>query len=526
MDFWTDYFVLFLIIALGMMIGRIKFKGISLDVSAVIFVALFFGHFGVRLPDAFQTIGLLFFIYAIGVQAGPGFFDSFKQRGFSFVVLTLVLVLTGVLVTIILATIYHVDRDMAVGLFTGALTSTPGLAAAVEASSSKGLASIGYGIAYPFGVIGVILFVYIFPKIFRIDLKKEEQKYVEELGQTFPQIIFQHFVVNNKNIMGKTIGELKIRSLTGATVSRIKKAAKTMRPSPMTVLEQGDLVRAVGTKEALEKIKLFIGPVTKQSIPVSKKSEAKWFFVTNKKIVNKSLVELNLFETFGATVTRIRRSGVDISPHRHSTIKYGDKLFVVCTDRMNDLVSLLGNEDKKLMRTDFLPIALGLIVGIILGSISIPIFMGIKIKLGLTGGVLIAALVLSRLGKVGPIIWNVSGPANQFMKQLGLLFFLAVVGTKAGASLMPTIRESGMSLFAIGAVITLLPMLVTVLMGRFVFKLNILTLLGLLTGGMTSTPGLSAVDAITESSAPHVAYAAVYPFATVLIVICSQFMCG
>ncbi len=525
MVFWTDYFALFLIIAIGIMIGRVKIKGISLDLSAVIFVALIFGHYGVRVPGIFQTLGLLLFVYAIGIQAGPGFFDSFKQKGLHNVLLAVLLVLVGILTTLTAAKIYNIDINMAVGLLTGALTSTPGLAAAIEASSSNELASIGYGIAYPFGVIGVILFVHIIPRICRINLKKEEKKIEDEIIATHPEIIYRHFRVNNKNIVGKTIGELKVRGMTGASITRIRHNEKTITPTRKTILHKEDLIRAVGTNSALEKVKLLIGPVTTQNIRISRKSEAKWFVITNKKVVNKTLAQLNLFENFGATVTRIRRSGLDINPTLNSTVKFGDKLLIVFTSHLGELSELLGNEDKKLLQTDFLPIAIGLLVGIMVGSVSFPLFWGINFKLGLTGGILLSALVLSRIGKTGPIVWNVSGPANQFMKQFGLLLFLATVGTKAGANLMPTIRESGMNLFVIGIFITLVPLCVTALIGRLVFKINFLTLLGILTGGMTSTPGLTAVDSVTDSNAPCVAYATVYPVAMVLIVILAQLMC-
>lgn len=519
----VSYFALFVIITLGIVIGRIKIKGISLELSAVIFVALAFGHFGITVPDIFQKIGLLLFIYAIGIQAGPGFFASFRKNGLNMIIIAVILVITGALTTFLSILIFDMDKSIGVGLFAGALTSTPGLAAAIESTQSN-MASIGYGIAYPFGVIGVILFVHLIPRLFHININKEKEKYETEKLAEHPEIIHKHFVVENTNVEGKTIGELQIRSMTHANISRVKHGAKTEIPTSGTRLYKGDIVRAVGSKEALEKIKLLIGDETNQDIPLNNRSEVQWIIVTNKQVVNKTLSQLNLFGNYGATVTRIRRSGIDITPNPSSHLRFGDKLLIACSGNTQEVIRLLGNEVKKLSETDFLPIAAGIVLGILLGSVTIPLPGGFPFKLGLTGGVLTVALILSRIGKTGPVIWNVSGPANLLLRQLGLLFFLAAVGTKAGANLSETLANYGAKLFVIGIFITLLPMIVATLIGCFVFRINFLTLLGTLTGGMTSTPGLSAIDSISDSDAPHIAYATVYPVAMVVLIICTQLL--
>jgi len=518
----TEYFVLFLIISIGILIGKVKIRGISLDSSAVIFVALLFGHYGFAVPEIFQTIGLLFFIYTIGIQAGPGFFESFQKKGQQLVILAGLVVITGALTTVIAAYLFDVDFNLGVGLFAGALTSTPGLAAAIESSQSP-LASIGYGIAYPFGVIGVILFIRLSPKLFKVNIKKEEEKYNDELSLDYPEIFSKNFIVENKNIIGETIGELEIRSMTGANISRIVHEGVAIVPEKSSELQKGDLVKAVGPEQALHKVRLLIGPETEQEVPRSGQFDIQWILVTNRKVVNKTLSQLNLFQTFGATITRIRRSGIDISPSQDSHIRFGDKLMVASTKgNMPAVIELFGNNVKRLNETDFLPVSAGIVLGILLGMIVIPLPGGSEFKLGLTGGVLIAGLVLSRIGKTGPIIWNISGPANQLLRQLGLLLFLSAVGTRAGETLVETMAVHGIKLFWIGVSITLIPMLLSIIIGRYIFKINYLSLLGMLTGGMTSTPGLSAADPMTESNAPSIAYATVYPFALVILIICAQ----
>ncbi|MBN2091656.1 transporter [candidate division KSB1 bacterium] len=518
----NSYFALFLIISLGIILGRFKIKGISLDLSAVIFAALILGHFGVVIPQDFQQIGLVLFIFTIGIQSGPGFFESFRKQGKQLILVSVVILTVAGLTSVILASVFDVDYKMVVGLYNGALTSTPGLAAAIESTKSA-LASIGYGIAYPFGVIGVILFVRLVPKILRKDLKEDEMEYTKSMCIDYPKISNFNFVVENINLNGKAIGELDIAKMTGATISRVMHAGAATTPNPETILHLNDLIKAVGDQEALERVRVLVGRTTTEEIPLSRHYDVQWVLVTNKKIVNKRLAQLHLPSYYNATITRIRRSGIDISPMPNMQIRFGDRLMVACDkENMKKVVELMGNDDKRLSETDFLPISLGIVLGVILGQINFPLWGNTTFNLGITGGVLAIALILSRIGKTGPIIWSMSGPANQLIRHLGLLLFLAAVGTDAGVHLVDTVMHYGLKLILIGSLITLLPMMAGLIVGHFVFKMNFLTLMGVITGAMTSTPGLAAVDTMTESNAPQIGYATVYPIALVLMIIGSQ----
>lgn len=520
----SEYFILFLIISIGILLGKVKIFGLTLDSSAVIFVALFFGHYGFNVPDIFQQIGLIFFIYSIGIQAGPGFFESFQKKGFQLILIAAIVVVSGAIIAFVAAYSFNIDFKLAVGLFTGALTSTPGLAAAIESSDSP-MASIGYGIAYPFGVIGVILFVRLAPKLLKLDIKKAEKDYELDVAEDYPEIISKNFIVENDNIVNKTIGEIEIRSMTEASISRIVHEGEAIAPDADSVLHKGDLVKVVGTAQALKKAGLLIGRETSEEIPRSGQFDVQWILVTNKKVVRKSLGELNLFNNYTATVTRIRRSGIDIIPNSGSQIRFGDKLMVASSKgNMPAVIKLFGNNVKLLNEADFLPISAGIVIGVLLGIVDIPIPGGGIFNLGLSGGVLISGLILSRVGKTGPIIWNVSGPANQLLRQIGLLFFLAAVGTQAGGTLVETVKANGLILVAAGVILTILPMLISALVGIYVYKMNILSVFGTIVGGMTSTPGLSAVDSLTDSNAHSIAYATVYPFALVIMIICAQIL--
>ncbi|MBU2928182.1 aspartate:alanine exchanger family transporter [Winogradskyella psychrotolerans] len=525
-----DYFILFLVIGLGIALGNIKVKGISFDTSAVIFVAIFFGYLynynGINfsIPPIIQSVGLVLFIYTIGMQAGPSFFSSFKEQGTKLIALAAITVITGGITAISISYIYEVDMNMMSGLLTGALTSTPGLAASIEASQSP-LASIGYGIAYPFGVLGVILFVKLGPSLFRVNMSKEEKNFEDISSFNTPVVINKNIIISNENVNGKTIKELKIRFMTKANISRIMKPNQLpMSPTSATILETGDIIKAVGTVNALDRIELLLGKITDVEIPRSGSYEIKWYVVSNDAVVNKSIRELNLFDNYSATITRIRRSGIDLVPHPTTLIKYGDKILVSSSKgNVSAVTQLFGDSLKRIGETSFLPVALGIVLGVLIGSIAIPLG-SIHLKLGLTGGVLLSAIFLSWKGKFGGVIWNLPGPANQILRQFGLLLFLTPVGLSAGQSLVSAIQEHGAVLLLFGALITIIPMIITVLVGRFILKINFLSVLGALTGGMTSTPGLSVADSMTESDAPQIAYAAVYPFSLVLIIIVAEIM--
>lgn len=520
----TEYFALFVIICTGFILGSIKIRGISLDISAIIFVALLFGHLGVSIPEILGEVGLILFIYTIGIQAGPGFFQSFKEQGRNLVVIAVVVVVSASLMALASVFIFQIDVPIAIGLLSGSLTSTPGLAAAIDATQSP-LASIGYGIAYPFGVIGVILFASLYPKIIRIDIKKVEHEYEISSRAGFDEIIPRHFIVENEAVIGKTIGELRIRAITQAVVSRVMHNGDASAPTRDTKLQKGDYLKIVGTEEALRRAELLIGRRTDIEIPLEKNHEVRSVLVTNKVVANKPLQELNLRGNYNATITRVRRSGIDLTPNPGLRFQLGDKVLVTCSkDSMKQVMSLLGNNDKQLSDTDFFPVATGVVLGVLIGKLSVSFGDSFTFNLGLTGGILIVSMLLGRIGKTGTVLWTMSGNANQLLRQLGLMFFLTSVGTKAGATLVETFSNYGVKLFVIGAFITFVPMILGVMVARLFLNINILSMLGALTGSMTSTPGLAAVDSMTDTNAPSIAYATVYPVAMVLLIVSVQLL--
>lgn len=518
----SSYFALFLIVALGFMLGRIRIKGLSLDVSAVIFIALLFGHFGVIIPKELGNFGLVLFIFTIGIQAGPGFFDSFRSKGKTLIVITLLIISSACLTGIGLKYAFGIDTPSIVGLIAGALTSTPGLAVAIDSTNSP-LASIAYGIAYPFGVIGVILFVKLLPKVLRIDLQKEARRLEGERKSQFPDLETGTFRITNPNVFDKSLMQLNVRAMTGAVVSRLKHEGQISIPVGHTVLHEGDSIKAVGSEDSMNQLAVLVGERVEGDLPLDSTQEIESLLLTKKDVIHKTIGYLNLQKNFGCTVTRVRRSGIDLAPSPELELKFGDKLMVVGEkEGLKGVSRLVGNDAKKLSDTDFFPIAMGIVLGVLFGKLNISFSDTLSFSPGLTGGVLMVALFLSAVGKTGPIIWSMSGPANQLLRQLGLLLFLAEVGTSAGKNLVSTFEESGLLLFGVGAAITLIPMFIAVIVGRMVFKISLLDLLGTITGSMTSTPGLAAADSMTDSNIPSVAYATVYPIAMVFLILFIQ----
>jgi putative transport protein len=520
------YTILFLCTATGLALGNIKFKGVSLGTSSVIFTAILLGHFGMSLPPIFKQIGLILFMYSVGIQAGPGFFEVFKnKKKRTFFYMTFAVIALQVLVTFGAKFLFGYDNMTTAGLYAGALSTSAGLAVAASNEGAE-IVSAAFGLAYPFSVLLIVLFMVLSPKLFKIRIKDEEKKYLDNAKAENPDILTRHYTVENQNLFGKTIAEAGIRKITGATVSSIHHNDKEIEVAPDTILKAGYTISASGTPDIHTNLKLLIGHEIKIKKAEVKKYKyiTKIVLITNKEAINRSLRELRLSEEYGASVTHIRRSGVDIIPRPHIKLRFGDKITLACPKENSDkLVKMLGGSRSKMNDIDFLPISIGILLGVVLGGFAIPVG-DITLKLGLTGGVLISGLILGRIGKTGNIIWNVAGTPNMFLRKIGLIFFLAAVGTDAGAHFVELLKGSGASIILSTVAIVLLPLILVAIAAYKKFKFDYLTILGVLTGSMTSTPGLSAIENVSDTNAARESYAAVYPFALVLVMLVTQIL--
>jgi len=515
---YTPYVALFLITAIGIVIGKITIKGVSLSVTAILLVALFFGHYGIVLPVEIKNIGLILFIYSIGIQAGPGFFSSIKRKSLPLFLITFIVVFFTGFVVYIIGYFLHFNNSIIAGVYAGSLSSSAALAAAAAGIQETELASVAFGISYPIGIIATILFLIIAPKLFKVNIQKEESKYIAQKKEENPDITVKHYILENPNLFGKSIAESGIRTITGTSIIAMQKNNSSLIPTPDTLLEAGDIVKASGTPKVHEALSLLIGKETEQTVKIHSDNTVTQMLVTNKNVLNKSLYELSLNTKYDAVITHIRRSGIDIIPTSDVTLRFSDKITLSAPkNRINEIATLIGESKDKLNDIDFLPISIGILIGILIGSISIPLF-GDSFKLGFSGGVLISGMILSRIGKTGTIVWNIAGAQNQFLQKLGLIFFMSAVGTEAGAHFLDHFHELGLQMIATAIAISIIPMLVGIIVGKF-FKLNFITILGTLSGAMTSTPGLNAIEKMSDSNAARLAYAVTYPLAIVSIII-------
>jgi putative transport protein len=532
--------LLFVVIGLGYLIGSIRVFGFTLGVAAVLFVGIAFGALDKRLslPEPIYITGLALFVYAIGLQSGPGFFASFKKRGFRINVVASMLLIAGGLLTVLLWKILGFSVPSMVGLYCGALTNTPALAASVEAV--KALAGkippdmydayvsapvVSYGLAYPFGVLGVILWFFVFTKLFKIDFAKEEEMRRDEAGA---QIIHSRtFNVMNPAVAGKTVQDaLTLLGQPGFALSRIKKGNKINVISPDILLDVNDQIVAVGTNDALERARLLFGE--EAPVPLSGDNDAidyQRIFVSSPKVAGKKIYELSLEREYGATITRLRRGDVDFVPAPDTILELGDRIRVVTReDNFDRIRALFGDSVKGISETDFLSISLGLVMGVILGMVPLPLPNGATFKLGFAGGPLVVALILGKIERTGKIVWNIPFGASLVLRQIGLVFFLAGIGTRAGFGFGATFRAGGWEMIAIGALITTFVAVSTIIIGYKYLKLPMSAVMGMVSGIHTQPACLAYANQQAQNDLPNVWYATVYPASMITKIILAQLL--
>jgi len=514
-------FLLIVIIIIGEFVGRIKIKEFSLDSAAILFVAMLFGYFGFGLDPVFRSLGLVLFIYSIGLQAGPGFLSSFKQNGLTLTAGAVFLVSIGFLSVMFCAYIFDFNNEISAGLFSGALTSTPGLAVAAELTGGT-LASAAYGLTYCFGVIGTVLFIKLLPKLSKIDIEQEEITLNQEIISSRVPVKHIDLEVTNPNIFDKTVEALQLTQIAPITITRLWSNIdqETQLVSSQTILKKGDRIRVVGLENHLESAKLYIGSPTKEQIRFHSSLKTERIIVSKVDMIGHTLGSLDLWSNYNVKVERIIRNGFDLPINSNLRLNMGDVLYVVGNEStLQNVTKLLGNNIEATYTARVTSILFGILIGYLIGKIPLYFpFVGI-FNLGTTGGVLIAGLVLSYVKKTGPFVWETPNTANIFIRELGLVLFLATVGSSAGATIVETFQTLGLRLFAAGIIVTTIPLITTFIVGKYILKIRFLRLMGVLTGGMTSTPGLAAASSVSTTQFASTAYATVYPVALVSMIL-------
>lgn len=531
--------ILGLTIAVGLLLGRIKFGSVSLGITWVLFVGILLSHFGLGIDPQIchfvKEFGLILFVYSIGLQVGPGFFSSLKEGGVTLNSLAVLIILLGCATCYTIHLITGEDLTTMIGVLSGAVTNTPGLGAAQQTISdtiadstniTNRLAS-AYAVAYPLGVVGIIVSMLLIRYLFRIKLERE--KVLAERSNA-PKTIRIDLKVCNKGIIGKRIEDIAHITRSKFVVARMIRDGKQQIAAGDTELRDGDILRVVISNRDVELVQSLIGESVqlddKEWHTSSSNLEKRRILVTKSGINGKHISDLHIRESYNVTITRVVRAGIELVATYELRLQMGDVVVVV--GRKNDLdqvAAILGNSVRRLDHPNLLPIFIGIFLGVLLGSIPIMLpGVPLPVKLGLAGGPLVVAILMARYGPNYKLVTFTTNSANMMIREIGISLFLAAVGLGAGEGFVSAIAGGGYWWILYGVAITMLPLLITGIIARKVFKLDYFSIMGLMSGAMTDPPALAYANSVSTNDRSAVAYATVYPLTMFLRIFTAQIL--
>ena len=529
-----------LVIASGIWLGRIRIAGISLGITWVLFAGLIISYTGVEIEKStehfIKEFGLILFVYSIGLQVGPGFWASLKKNAMTNNLLALAVVATGVLITVILYYTSHNHISVMAGVMSGAVTNTPGLGAAQAAVSDlhitgtdKSLITLAYAVTYPLGVFGIIGSLLLLKKIFRVNIAEEQELHrkLEVLRANRPVSI--HLQLENKQLVGQPLRKIFELLKEPIVVSRMYHNGEIITPTPDIELAQNDVLLIVASKQEVEQLKLLVGPVSNMNLKTAKESDliSRHIVVTRAAVTHKRLGDIPELQQHDFTLTRLSRAGIEMVPHGDVFLQLGDTVKVVGTEEGVEIVAnALGNSLKRLEAPDLAPIFMGIVMGVILGSIPFHFpNMPVAVKIGMAGGPLIVALILSRFGNLFYLNNYTTNSANLMIRELGISLFLASVGLSSGKNLSHAFADgSGFGWIAMGIAITIIPLLLVGFIAHKFFRKTYFEVCGLLAGASTDPPALAFATKLAGNDIPSVTYATVYPLTMILRIVAAQLL--
>lgn len=530
--------LLFIVSGLGYLLGNIKVKGISLGVAAVLFVGLAFGALSpdMHLPPVIVDLGLIIFVYTIGLSSGPGFFASFRRKGLrdnSFVFLMLIL---AALLTAGFSFALNLKATVAAGMYAGSLTNTPALAGILETIARNAPVDqletvaaepvIGYSVAYPMGVIGLLLAVYTMQRVFKIDYKAEA-KTLRQYNIVEQDLYTRTVLISNPSAIGVPVSELFRRHEWDVVLSRIRREGELALTTGDTIFNAGDEVTLIGTPEEVDRAVAGLGRPSGEQLELDRSEyDFRRIFVSNHDIAGRSLNELDLPRAYGAIVSRVRRGDIDLLARGDTVLELGDRARVVArrTD-MPRITALFGDSYKALSEVNLLTLSFGLALGVLIGLIPIPLPGGVVITLGMAGGPLLVGLVLGAVRRTRGLVWTIPYSANLTLRQIGLSMLLAGIGIRSGYTFLTNFTASGgLQVFFAGALITLLIAFLTLIIGYKVLKVPFGMLTGMLAGLGTQPAALGFGLQQADNELPNLGYALVFPVATITKVIVAQLL--
>ncbi|MBN8421861.1 MAG: putative transporter [Verrucomicrobia bacterium] len=536
----SDLLIFSIVILGGIGLGNVRFRGVKLGTAGVLFVGLAASHFGLR-PETevahfLKEFGLVLFVFALGMQMGPGFFASLRRQGRMLNTYAFVLVLLGALVALAGGWMFGMPLPAVAGLFAGATTNTPALGAAQQALASAHadpalvtLPALSYAAAYPLAIVGIILSLIVLRFFFKVDVTQEAELFRQEQGAGIEPLQRMNLRVENPNLEGVCIDSVPGIQETGVVISRhlaVAAGGEVTAATPETKLHVGDVIMAVGTQAHLDRFRLVIGSVSPENLMKAPgRITYRRVVLTNKKLLGKTVRELGLDHFHGVAVTRVSRGDLIFTALPDLRLQFGDMLQLVGDeDSLNAATQRLGNAVQMLQETKFAAIFAGILLGVLLGLYPIRIEgLPAPVRLGLAGGPLIVAILMSHLGRLGPMVMHMPINANRALRELGIILFLANVGLLSGERFAATVFSmQGLQWVVLGVVVTMLPLLIVGFIARKVHRVNFMTLCGLLSGGMTDPPALAFATTMARCDSPAVAYATVYPLTMLLRIVAAQ----
>ncbi|MEP7355857.1 MAG: aspartate:alanine exchanger family transporter [Anaerolineales bacterium] len=531
--------LLFVVAALGYLLGRVKVAGSSLGVAAVLFVGLAFGALdpNIRLPELLYQLGLVLFVYTVGLSSGPSFFGALRRKGLRDNLLVVGVLIFAAGLTAAAASLLRLRATFAAGVFAGSLTNTPALAGVLEYLKAAAPATVNqlltepvvaYSVTYPMGVVGTLIALALAQRLWKINYAAEA-KLVRDAPAAAIHRLLQNCTirVTRAAVSGQSIRELCAAQGWDVVFGRVRRAGHVTVADEQMQLQAGDLVTIVGTADDLERVGAYLGERSDEQLNQDRSElDYRRVFISNPKIAGQRLGDLNLPQQFGAVITRIRRGDVEFVPHADSVLELGDRVRVLTPyATMAAVGSFLGDSYRALSEIDFLSFSLGLALGLLLGLVPIPLPGGLRFTLGLAGGPLIVALVLGALQRSGPLVWSLPYSANLTLRQVGLVLFLAGVGTRAGYAFLTTFTQgAGLPIFGAGVLVTTVTAWVMLWLGYRVLKIPMGQLAGMLAGMMTQPAVLGFALESSGDDLPNVGYASVYPFATIAKIVLAQLL--
>jgi putative transport protein len=532
--------VLALVCFAGMALGSFKVRGVGIGTAGVLFAGIVTGHFGKPVDhhtlEFVKEFGLILFVFTIGLQLGPGFFATFRRQGLQLNLIAAAIVLSGAVLALALGWLFKMDFATVLGLLSGATTNTPSLGAAQQTLATipgisedrVALPALAYAVSYPGAIVGIIGTLLVLKAVFHINAEREAEAFAAEQRGRIEPLENRTLIVENSNLAGVTIDDIPSRVETGVTVSRHRRVGETEVHVAVgsTILQRGDAMAAVGTHAALDQFQRVVGRRGEDDLRRAPGNVTyRRVVVTHKDVLGKTLGELALDTRHGAVVSRVTRADIELSATDDLRLQFGDMVQVVGEEAsLEQTAKLLGNSVKELNETHFIPMFIGIFLGILAGTMPIA-FPGLPqpVRLGLAGGPLIVALALGRFGRIGRLVCHMPVNANLAFREFGIALFFAAVGLAAGPKFFASvISSSGLLWLGTGLCVTMVPLLLAGLFARSVLKTNYAVLTGLIAGSVTDPPALAFATSITKSDAPTVAYATVYPLTMLLRILCAQ----